>query len=144
MRGLFSGIFAFLGVIITALVVLSAGNAMTMTVMERVREIGTLMAVGTTRFRIMSMFVVEGLGLGAIGGGLGLGARLRARGGSDPRGHPDASAADVHDRLPAAISVVPALYAAVLVVMIVTLGIAAVLPAARAARLRITDALGHV
>lgn len=30
------------------------------------------MAVGTTRLRILGMFVVEGLGLGAIGGALGL------------------------------------------------------------------------
>jgi ABC-type lipoprotein release transport system permease subunit len=36
------------------------------------------------------------------------------------------------------------LYVLVLALMIATLGIAAVLPAARAARLRITDALGHV
>lgn len=39
-RGLFIGIFGFLGVIITVLVVLSAANAITMTVMERVQEIG--------------------------------------------------------------------------------------------------------
>jgi ABC-type lipoprotein release transport system permease subunit len=45
---------------------------------------------------------------------------------------------------PLQIDVVPALYLAVLALMIVTLGVAAVLPAARAARLRITDALGHV
>jgi ABC-type lipoprotein release transport system permease subunit len=45
---------------------------------------------------------------------------------------------------PLVISVVPVLYVAILVLMIVTLGIAAVLPAARAARLRITDALGHI
>jgi len=45
---------------------------MTMTVMERVREIGTLMAVGTSRLRVMAMFVVEGLTLGTLGGFLGL------------------------------------------------------------------------
>ena len=45
---------------------------------------------------------------------------------------------------PLQIDVVPTLYATVLVVMVATLGAAALLPAARAARLRITDALGHI
>jgi putative ABC transport system permease protein len=143
-KGLYSGIFTFLGIIITALVVLSAGNAMTMTVMERVQEIGTLMAVGTTRLRIMGMFVVEGLGLGAIGGagGLVLGYGLAI--GLTRAGIRMPPPPTFTTGFPLVISVVPVLYAAVLVLMIVTLGFAAVLPAARAARLRITGALGHV
>lgn len=143
-RGLFSGIFGFLGVIITVLVVLSAGNAMTMTVMERVREIGTLMAVGTSRLRIMTMFVVEGLTLGAVGGLLGLGlgyalARALTAAGIQMPPPPTFTRG-----FPLQIDVVPALYASVFLVMVLTLGLAAVLPAARAARLRITDALGHI
>jgi putative ABC transport system permease protein len=143
-RGLFSGIFTFLGLIITALVVLSAGNAMTMTVMERVQEIGTLMAVGTTRLRIMGMFVVEGLGLGMIGGGLGLLLGYGLAVGLTRAGIRMPPPPTFTTGFPLVISVVPVLYAAVLILMIVTLGVAAVLPAARAARLRITDALGHV
>ncbi len=143
-RGLFSGIFTFLGLIITALVVLSAGNAMTMTVMERVQEIGTLMAVGTTRLRIMGMFVVEGLGLGTIGGGLGLLLGYTLAVGLTRAGIRMPPPPTFTTGFPLVISVVPVLYAAILVLMIVTLGVAAVLPAARAARLRITDALGHV
>jgi putative ABC transport system permease protein len=143
-RGLFSGIFGFLGIIITVLVVLSAGNAMTMTVMERVQEIGTLMAVGTTRRRIMGMFVVEGLGLGAIGGGAGLALGYALAVGLTGAGIRMPPPPTFTTGFPLVISVVPALYAGVLALMIVTLGVAAVLPAARAARLRITDALGHV
>jgi putative ABC transport system permease protein len=143
-RGLFGGIFTFLGVIITALVVLSAGNAMTMTVMERVQEIGTLMAVGTTRLRIMGMFVVEGLGLGAIGGGLGLALGYGLAIGLTRAGIRMPPPPTFTTGFPLVILVVPALYAAVLALMVATLGVAAVLPAARAARLRITDALGHV
>jgi ABC-type antimicrobial peptide transport system permease subunit len=45
---------------------------------------------------------------------------------------------------PLQIDVVPTLYWIVLMVMVATVGVAAVLPAARAARLKITDALGHV
>ena len=143
-RGLFSGIFGFLGVIITVLVVLSAANAMTMTVMERVQEIGTLLAVGTTRLRILGMFVVEGLGLGAIGGALGLALGYALAAGLTGAGILMPPPPTFTTGFPLVISVVPVLYAAVLVLMIVTLGIAALLPAARAARLRITDALGHI
>jgi putative ABC transport system permease protein len=143
-RALFSGIFTFLGLIITALVVLGAGNAMTMTVMERVQEVGTLMAVGTTRVRIMRMFIVEGLGLGAIGGGLGLVIGSGLAIGLTRAGIHMPPPPTFTTGFPLVISVVPVLYVAVLTLMIVTLGCAAVLPAARAARLRITDALGHV
>jgi putative ABC transport system permease protein len=50
-------------------------NAMTMTVFERMREIGTLRAVGTTRFGIFSMLFMEGGVLGFTGClfGIGLG-----------------------------------------------------------------------
>ena len=143
-RGLFSGIFTFLGAIITVLVVLSAGNAMTMTVMERVQEIGTLMAVGTSRLRIMGMFVVEGLGLGMIGGALGLMVGYALATGLTRAGIRMPPPPTFTTGFPLVISVVPVLYAGVLALMIATLGVAAVLPAARAARLRITDALGHV
>lgn len=143
-RALFSGIFGFLGVIITVLVVLSAGNATTMTVMERVREIGTLMAVGTSRLRIMAMFVVEGLTLGAVGGLLGLGLGYVLALALSAAGIQMPPPPTFTRGFPLQIDVVPALYASVFVVMVLTLGIAALLPAARAARLRITDALGHV
>lgn len=143
-RALYSGIFGFLGVIITTLVILSAGNAMTMTVMERVREIGTLLAVGTSRMRIMAMFVIEGLTLGAVGGTLGLALGYALARGLTAAGIQMPPPPTFTTGFLLQIDVVPALYASVLVAMILTLGIAAVLPAARAARLRITDALGHV
>jgi len=143
-RGLYSGIFGFLGVIIAGLVILSAGNAMTMTVMERVREIGTLRALGTGRIRIMGMFVVEGLGLGIVGGWLGLTlaavlATVLSNAGIVMPPPPTFTTG-----FPLQIDVVGSLYWTVLVVMVTTVGIAAVLPAARAARLHIIDALGHV
>ena len=99
-RGLYSGIFLFLGIIIVGLVVLSSGNAMSMTVMERVREIGTLMAVGTSRPLVMLMFVTEGLGLGLLGG-VRRGPRVGARVIPECGRHHHAASADLHDRLQA-------------------------------------------
>jgi putative ABC transport system permease protein len=143
-RGLYSGIFGFLGIIITALVILSAGNAMTMAVMERVREIGTLMALGTSRARVMGMFVAEGLTLGVLGGALGVLLGWGAAVGLSRAGIIMPPPPTFTTGFPLEIDVVPVLYATVLALMIATLGVAAILPAARAARLRIIDALGHV
>ncbi|MBA2302239.1 MAG: ABC transporter permease [Acidobacteria bacterium] len=143
-RGLFSGIFGFLGIIITALVVLSAANAMTMAVMERVREIGTLMALGTSRARVMGMFVAEGLTLGVLGGTTGLVLGWACAVGLSRAGIIMPPPPTFTTGFPLEIDVVAPLYLLVLLLMVATLGIAAVLPAARAARLRITDALGHV
>lgn len=41
---------------------------MTMAVMERFREIGTIRAIGTKKIRVMEMFVIEGSIIGILGG----------------------------------------------------------------------------
>lgn len=44
------------------------GNTMLMSVFERVREIGTLLAVGVRRIQVLQLFVLEAALLGLIGG----------------------------------------------------------------------------
>ncbi|MDX2012398.1 MAG: FtsX-like permease family protein [Myxococcaceae bacterium] len=46
-------------------------NTMLMSVFERVREIGTLLAVGVRRRQVMQMFLIEAAVIGAAGGVLG-------------------------------------------------------------------------
>lgn len=58
--------------IIAVIIVLAISNTMTMAVMERVGEIGTMMALGTRRSGIRSMFLLEGLILGVVGAAAGL------------------------------------------------------------------------
>ncbi len=58
--------------IIAVIIVLSIFNTMMMSVMERTAEIGTSMALGLTRRKIMRTFLVEGAMLGVIGGLLGV------------------------------------------------------------------------
>ena len=53
-------------VILVAVVLISVLNVMMMSVYERVREIGTLAAMGTTPGRIMGLFVAEGFSLGLV------------------------------------------------------------------------------
>jgi putative ABC transport system permease protein len=52
--------------ILIAVVLISVLNVMMMSVYERVREIGTLAAMGTTPRRIMGLFVAEGFSLGLV------------------------------------------------------------------------------
>jgi putative ABC transport system permease protein len=56
------------------LMLLGVANTMLMSVLERTREIGTMMAVGVRRNTIIGLFLLEALALGALGGVLGSGA----------------------------------------------------------------------
>src|SRR5207244_12513992 len=69
---LYTGIFGFLGIVVFAIVVFSVANTILMSVFERTREIGTLMAIGTPRGTVWRMFLLEGVFVGLIGGALGL------------------------------------------------------------------------
>ncbi|MDM8549874.1 ABC transporter permease [Desulfobacterales bacterium HSG2] len=53
-------------IIMIAIVLISILNVMMMSVYERVREIGTMSAIGTAPGRIMGLFLAEGLSLGLI------------------------------------------------------------------------------
>jgi putative ABC transport system permease protein len=57
----------FIKIMLVAIVLVSIMNVMIMAVYERVREIGTISAMGTPPRRILSLFLVEGFLLGAIG-----------------------------------------------------------------------------
>jgi putative ABC transport system permease protein len=57
----------FIKLMLVAIVLVSIMNVMIMAVYERVREIGTIAAIGTLPGKILSMFVLEGLFLGTMG-----------------------------------------------------------------------------
>jgi putative ABC transport system permease protein len=61
----------FIQVLLIAVVLISIMNVMIMAVYERIREIGTIAAIGTLPTKILSMFVMEGLCLGVIGAVIG-------------------------------------------------------------------------
>ncbi|GAB1719730.1 MAG: Protein of unknown function DUF214 [Nitrosospira sp.] len=58
--------------IISLIILLSILNTMTMSVTERIGEIGTSMALGVKRSDIMRLFLNEGLLIGCLGGLIGL------------------------------------------------------------------------
>lgn len=58
----------FIRVMLVAIVLMSIMNVMIMAVYERIREIGTMAAMGTLPGKILSLFITEGLLIGALGG----------------------------------------------------------------------------
>jgi putative ABC transport system permease protein len=61
----------FIKLMLIAVVLISIMNVMIMAVYERVREIGTMAAIGTLPAKILSLFLVEGFLLGALGAVVG-------------------------------------------------------------------------
>ena len=61
----------FIKIMLIAIVLISIMNVMLMAVYERIREIGTIAAIGTLPGKILSMFVLEGFFLGVAGAFIG-------------------------------------------------------------------------
>jgi putative ABC transport system permease protein len=61
----------FIKIMLIAVVLISIMNVMIMAVYERVREIGTIAAIGTLPGKILSMFTLEGFCLGILGVAIG-------------------------------------------------------------------------
>jgi putative ABC transport system permease protein len=132
-RALYTGIFVFLGTIVALLVALSTSNTMLMSVLERVREFGTLLAIGTSREQLARMLILEAWWLALLGGVAGNALEINM---------PPPPAAVDPVRL--ALTVVPTDVLWALAFMAAILGVAAIPPMLRVFRLQIVDALGYV
>ena len=61
----------FIKLMLIAIVLISIMNVMIMAVYERIREIGTIAAIGTLPGKILNMFVIEGFCMGIAGAFIG-------------------------------------------------------------------------
>ena len=124
-------VLAFIAMIVASLGVV---NTMTMNVLERTRELGMLRSLGMTRWQMIKMILAEALLIGVIGGGLGLlfglfQSRVVISTVNSTAGY------DLTYILPTQGIVVS------LIIALFVSQLAAILPAARAARLRIIEAI---
>jgi putative ABC transport system permease protein len=58
--------------IIGLIIILTISNTQTMSVMERTTEIGTSLAIGLRNFEILRLFLMEGVLIGITGGTIGI------------------------------------------------------------------------
>jgi len=143
-NNMFNGIFLFMGVIVFFMVLMSSVNTLLMSMLERTREIGTMLAMGTPRFWVVALFMLEATLMGVMGAVVGvavgnaLGAILNASGlrMPPPPGYTEAILFKVLH--------LPGLMAGSSVLVIFSLALASILPAIRASRLQIAEALAHV
>ena len=142
---LFSAIFLFIALVMGVIVLFAVVNTMTMNVMERTNEIGTVRAMGVRRGGIRSQFIAEGVLIGAIGATVGaalafLIAALVNHGGLTWLPPGNAHPVPLH----VAVASSPALVIGAWFGLVLIATIAALLPANSAARLPVVDALRHV
>lgn len=71
-KGLFDMIFSFIASIVLVISAMSVANTMSMAVIERTREIGTLRALGLTNTGVVRLFAFEGFWIALLGCLLGL------------------------------------------------------------------------
>ncbi|MGD0631866.1 MAG: FtsX-like permease family protein [Terracidiphilus sp.] len=143
-NNMFNGIFLFMGVIVFFMVLMSSVNTLLMSMLERTREIGTMLAMGTPRIWVVVLFMLEASLLGVIGAvvgvavGNGFGAILNASGlhMPPPPGYTEAISFKVLH--------LPRLMVGSSILVILSLALASILPAIRASRLQIAEALAHV
>jgi putative ABC transport system permease protein len=141
---MFTGILLVVALIFGIIVVFNISNTMYMIINERTREIGTLRAIGNSRFEIMRLMLLEGLFMGIIGAAAGtllalvLIPAINSLGLSLPPGPGQDDPTPIHLMADLAV-IVP--------VIVGTIGVtlwSSILPAFRATRLKIVDALRYV
>ncbi|MCL0088133.1 FtsX-like permease family protein [Dehalococcoidia bacterium] len=135
-------IFGFIGLVIFVLVFFSVLGALTMAFFERIREVGTVRAIGTRRHQVFGMFLSEGVFLGLFSGllgvalGWGIGSLINVAGITypGPLGQP----------VPLGIALGLDVAWAPFLLALVATTISAIYPAYRAAKLEIASALRFV
>lgn len=142
-KAMFDVIFAFLFIIVFVIVITSVVNTMSMAVVERTREIGTLRSLGLKRRGVMILFALESLFLGLLGTLAGLALTFSGSLAVDiiePTWVPPA----VTSRVPIMIFLSCNQMVISFICLMFLCLVASLLPARRAARQNVVNALGHV
>lgn len=143
-KALYNRLFGVLGLILLVLVFFSVSNTMSMSVMERTRETGTLAALGAFPHELVRNFLLEALVIGGLGVivGLALGASVSIL--LDVVGIQMPPPPGRSDTYPLAIVISPLIYAGASALVLGTCVVAAYFAARRGVRKPIVEALAYV
>lgn len=140
---LFTSQIQVVKVIIGLIIILSISNTQTMSVLERTTEIGTVLALGQKRSVVMRMFILEGVMIGLLGGLIGVSIGWLAAQGISAVGIPMPPAPGMAHGFTGAVLFTKEIAVESVVLAVTTTLLASILPAFRASRLNIVDALRH-
>lgn len=140
---LFSRQVGIVRLLIALIVILSISNTLSMTVVARTGEIGTSMALGVTRRRVLGQFLSEGALLGLVGGALGVVVGYIAGEIISFIGIPMPPPPGMARGYTGAIRITFPLAADALLLAFLTTLAASAFPSWRASRMNIVDALRH-
>lgn len=139
-KGFFNILFGFLTLAVSVLVFFIVLQVLTLSFLERTREVGTIRAIGTKRYQVFLMFFTESVFLGALGsligiiGGWIVGQGFNALGvGWTPPGALEPI--PVRVRLELQNAFIP------LIISVIATMLSALYPAVRSARLNVVEAL---
>ena len=135
--------FAVLLVIILIAVLLSVANSVSMSIFERTGEFGTLMALGNRGRMIFRLAITENLLLGLIGSGGGVFLGMLLAWGISAIGIQMPPPPNSNAGYTASIRVVPWVVLSSFLVGLVGTFLAAIMPARKAARVPVVEALRH-
>jgi putative ABC transport system permease protein len=129
--------------LIALIIVLGISNTLTMNVLERTGEIGTMMALGTPKKAVLQLFLLEGVLLGVAGGVIGLVigsllAQVISYVGI-PMPPPPGRDAEYSAEIMLTVQIAVTAFG----VAVISTAVASLYPARKAARLPIVDALRH-
>jgi len=143
--GMFGAIFGFISMVMGVIVLFTVGNTMAMGVMERINEIGTLRALGLRRSGVRRLFLSEGVLLGVLGATIGTLIGIAIAAGINAAHLTWLPPSNV-EPVPLRILVLhnPPLLVGCWVILVALSALSSVLPAIKAARLLVVDALRHV
>lgn len=133
--------FGVLRLIILVMVLLSVANSVNMAVMERVGELGTIMALGNRRRFVFRLIVAESALLGLAGSLLGVGVGIAAAAIVSAVGIPMPPPPNADLGFTAGIEIVPREVLAACAIGMAATVTASLLPAWRATRTPVVDAL---
>jgi len=135
--------FGILRLIILLMVLLSVVNSVNMTLYERTREFGTMLAVGDRSSDIFRLIMTESVCLGVIGAGLGMLLGCAAALLISAIGIPMPPPPNANLGYTALIRIVPETVLSSGLIGFLAAVLATIMPARRAARLGVVDALRH-